>query len=379
MANPQNVNRSVISVNESKFLSLMDQIELLRGQVQSDSPGIALSHLLKQTTDHIYQLAHQTFLVPFFPAVQKLEMIAMQTARFLEKKVVWKNHGTDLDLYLPMIEGLEWVLQHVVRNAVDHGVDPAQKNATIRLLMNISGGSLMMSLEDNGPGANIKEIRAKMANFLTPEKVNSSSDSECLEFLFRTGFSTRTQVGQISGRGVGLDIVRTRITEMGGTVQAVNSVTGGFTLQFQVPLKYLGMRAIPIDIGKLKFWIRDQDWIDSPASDDGVRMLKAKEITERLVGFSVEANQLGTFQNSRGVKTEIAISGHGRKSYQIFRRVNRSMETVVDPKEQGWIKYAGPDLLASVDSTASLRFLLEEVMLKRAIQTPFLSGPQIHL
>jgi len=180
-------------------------------------------------------------------------------ARDLGKQVRLEIRGPDTYVDRDILEKLEAPLTHLLRNAIDHGIElPEVRSAagksgegTIRLEAQHSAGNLLITVSDDGSGIDLADLRNAIVqkNLTTPEAAEQMSDSEVLEFLLLPGFTMKQTVTDISGRGVGLDAVQAIVREVRGAIRVWTDLGRGTTLQMQLPLTLSIVRALLVEIG----------------------------------------------------------------------------------------------------------------------------------
>ena len=195
---------------------------------------------------------------PFADGVHGFQRMIRDLSRNLGKQVKLDIRGLATQVDRDILEKIEAPLNHLLRNAVDHGIElpderiaagkPAQ--ATIRLEAMHSAGMLSIVVEDDGRGMQLDQLREKIVKkkLVTREMAADLSETELMDFLFLPGFSTREQVTEISGRGVGLDVVHSVVQEMHGIVHAVAHPGKGMRFHLQLPLTLSVMRTLMVEI-----------------------------------------------------------------------------------------------------------------------------------
>ncbi len=195
---------------------------------------------------------------PFSEGVRRFPRMVRDLGRTLSKKVRFEIHGETTRVDRDILERLETPLAHLLRNAVDHGCEtPEQRvtagkatEATIRLEARHSAGMLVVSIADDGAGVDIERLRrAVVERSLASESVASKlSESELLEFLFLPGFTLRDEVTEISGRGVGLDIVHAMVKSVRGAIRLQTQPGKGLRVQLHLPLTLSVVRALLVQV-----------------------------------------------------------------------------------------------------------------------------------
>jgi two-component system sensor histidine kinase and response regulator WspE len=209
-------------------------------------------------SDHLYREAIASRMRPFDDGVQGLPRMVRDIARTLEKQVQLEiiGHATEVDR--DILERLEAPLSHLLRNAIDHGIESPEERlavgkpaeGTIRLEAGQRGGMLSITVSDDGRGVDLQHLRHKIVSkhLTTAELAATLTEVELLEFLFLPAFSTRETVTEISGRGVGLDVVHDMVQEVGGTVRAVSEPGQGLQVYLQLPLTLSVLRTLLVEI-----------------------------------------------------------------------------------------------------------------------------------
>jgi len=207
------------------------------------------------------RLSHEVIasrMRPFGDGVQGFPRMVRDLARGLDKKVELLIRGLETQVDREILEKLEAPLNHLLRNAVDHGIEePAQRLArgkpecgTILLEAQHSAGMLAVTVSDDGRGIDLQALRRRIVEkkLVNDQMAAELSESELLDFLFLPAFSTRDQVSEISGRGVGLDVVHSVVQEMRGHVRAMTRPGEGMRIQLELPLTLSVMRTLLVEI-----------------------------------------------------------------------------------------------------------------------------------
>ena len=199
----------------------------------------------------------QTRMVPFQRLVPRLRRIVRQIGQELDKQVEFQVFNADGEMDRTILERLISPLEHMLRNAVDHGIEdkearrktakPAQGNVELRISR--EGGDVLVTLKDDGHGIDIDAVRNKALERGLITKDSNLTDIEIMQFILHAGFSTAKTVTQISGRGVGMDVVNSEIKQMGGTL-FINSIPGeGTEFQVRLPFTVSVNRALMVRVG----------------------------------------------------------------------------------------------------------------------------------
>jgi len=194
---------------------------------------------------------------------QRFPRIVRDLARQLGKEVdlVTEGEGTDLDRSL--VEALADPLIHLLRNALDHGLEMPDervkagksRRGTVRLSASQRGERIVIAVSDDGRGMNPEVLKRKAVEKGVIDEAQAArlTENECYELIFRPGFSTAAQISDISGRGVGMDVVKTRVAELGGTLQVRSKLGHGSELELTVPLTLAILRVLMVRVGPRLF------------------------------------------------------------------------------------------------------------------------------
>lgn len=201
---------------------------------------------LSQVTSELQEGVMKTRMQPIGNAWSKLPRIVRDLALELNKKIELVMQGADTELDRQVLEMIKDPLTHMVRNSADHGVeDPATRLAFgksesghIRLNAYHEGGHIIIEIADDGKGIDADKIRAKAIekNVVSATDAANMSDQQILQLIFKAGFSTAEKVTSVSGRGVGMDVVKTNIEKIGGTVDLTSQVGKGSVFKIKIPL-----------------------------------------------------------------------------------------------------------------------------------------------
>jgi two-component system, chemotaxis family, sensor kinase CheA len=220
---------------------------------------------LSNVTAELQEGVMKTRMQPIGNAWQKLPRIVRDLSGELGKQIELEMHGADTELDRQVLDLIKDPLTHMVRNSADHGLEtPAERAAagkpeqgTIRLSAYHEGGHIIICIADNGRGLNTERIKAKaVANGLVGEaELEKMTEAQIHKFIFAPGFSTAAQVTSVSGRGVGMDVVRTNIDQIGGTID-IKSVAGeGSSVTIKIPLTLAIVSALIVEAAGDRFAI----------------------------------------------------------------------------------------------------------------------------
>ena len=201
---------------------------------------------LTRISDSLQRSVLGTRMVPVAPLFNRFKRVVRDLSTERGKQVDLEIQGEKTELDKRMIDELGDPLVHLVRNSIDHGLESPEvretrgkpARGTIRLEARHSGNSVFIEVHDDGGGIDVARIREKIRErgLLSGEAIEQLSDEEALAYIWHPGFSTAQEVTDISGRGVGMDAVKTRITELNGTIDVDSQPTVGTVFTIRLPL-----------------------------------------------------------------------------------------------------------------------------------------------
>lgn len=214
-------------------------------------------------SDHLYHEMIGVRMRPFADSIQGYPRMVRDLARELGKKVHFEMMGKTTEVDQDIQEKLEAPLNHLLRNALDHGIESPEERLAVgktetgylRLEIGHRSGMLMITVADDGRGLDLARLRQKIAQkkLASVEMINQLTETELINFLFLPGFSTTEQVTEISGRGVGLDVVHNMVHEVGGVVRAVSTPGKGMSFQLELPITLSVVRTFLVTIADEPF------------------------------------------------------------------------------------------------------------------------------
>lgn len=252
---------NLMTVVSELVLTRNQLIELLRRQ--KDSEFAAPLQRLSSVTAELQDGIMKTRMQPIGHAWQKLPRIIRDLSADLGKDIALDMQGADTELDRQVLELIKDPLTHMIRNSADHGLETsAERRAagkpeqgTIRLSAYHEGGYVIVTIADDGRGLNTAAIKAKAlaARLTTEADLAKLSEAQIHRFIYAAGFSTASKVTSVSGRGVGMDVVRSHIDRVGGTVD-VKSVEGeGSCFTIRIPLTLAIISALIVESGGQRF------------------------------------------------------------------------------------------------------------------------------
>ena len=245
-----------------KLMNLVGELVLTRNEllqfssIEQNAVPLSTSQRLNSITTELQDEIMKVRMQPIDNVWNKFPRLVRDLALRAHKKVRLEIHGKETELDKTLIEAVTDPLTHLVRNAVDHGLetpevrDAAGKPTEGRLLLRAyhEGGQVVIEISDDGSGVAIDRVKRKAIEraLVTADQARTMSNQEAINLLFLPGFSTAENVTDVSGRGVGMDVVKTNIEKVGGEV-SVESQTGlGTTVKIKIPLTLAIMQALVV-------------------------------------------------------------------------------------------------------------------------------------
>jgi two-component system chemotaxis sensor kinase CheA len=205
----------------------------------------------------------KTRMQPIKKVFGRFPRVVRDLARSLNKEVLLELQGEETDLDKNLVEALADPLVHLVRNAVDHGIEtPAKREAAgkpragkIVLAAEQEGDHILLSITDDGAGMDAEILRQKVVEkgLMDADTAARLNETECYNLIFLPGFSTKTEISDVSGRGVGMDVVKTKISQLNGSVQIISTIGKGTRLVIKVPLTLAIMPTLMVMLGRQTF------------------------------------------------------------------------------------------------------------------------------
>lgn len=242
---------NLVEQGEQRSIQLLQRIDDLSVQLARDSLQLGL------VTRAVESEVMAVRLLPIATVSTLLERTLRDLIRSTGKEVQLIAEGADTEIDRKILEQVRDPLMHLLRNAVDHGIEQAQVRVaagkppigTVRLSAALRGGSVEMKMSDDGAGLDVVQLRASVVNkgLLTPEQASAMDDVMVMDVIFQPGFSTRTAVTELSGRGVGLDVVRQHVQQLNGQVWVTSELGRGTCFTLRVPLTLATTRAVLLE------------------------------------------------------------------------------------------------------------------------------------
>lgn len=316
--------KNFVKVDTDRLDSLMDSIgemsiyssmliQLCRENMPDNPAIIDVTHQVEKFSKDLQQIGMSMRLVPIRGLFQKMSRLVWDVAKKVGKEIKFGMEGEDTELDRTIFEKLADPLMHMIRNAIDHGVETPEdrvkagksREGRIELAAFHAGGNIHIQIRDDGRGLNPEKLIKKAIEKGIVQEGQKLSDQEAFQLIFAAGFSTAAQVTDLSGRGVGMDVVRRNIESMRGRVHIESSIGRGTTFTIELPLTLAIIDGIQVRVKSDTFIIPTLSVIEfmKPTKDMITRALDRGE-TFHFRGQYIPIYRLGSLFEIEPEKSE---------------------------------------------------------------------------
>ncbi|MFT5505512.1 MAG: two-component system chemotaxis sensor kinase CheA [Gammaproteobacteria bacterium] len=239
-----------------------NRLNTLKDTFEDERVHKAISNLDVVTVD-LQSAVMKTRMQPVKKVFGRFPRVVRDLARSLKKEVNLEMVGEETDLDKNLVEALADPLVHLVRNSVDHGIETPDvremagkpREGTVILAAQQEGDHILLSITDDGAGMDPEVLRnnAVKKGLMDAESASRLDDKDCFDLIFMPGLSTKDEISDVSGRGVGMDVVKTKITQLNGTIDISSEIGKGTQLKIKVPLTLAILPTLMVQLGSRKF------------------------------------------------------------------------------------------------------------------------------
>jgi two-component system chemotaxis sensor kinase CheA len=360
-------------VHLDKLMDLVGELVLTRNQIlqfnaEREDPALnATSQRLNLITTELQEGVMKTRMQPIGMVWSKLPRVVRDMAVALGKQIRLEMDGADTELDRTIIEAIKDPLVHLVRNSCDHGIEPSdvrtsagkspQGKLTLRAYH--EGGQVNIEIGDDGTGIDVVQVKQKAVEkgLLRPEQAEKLSDREALNLIFQPGFSTAKTVTKVSGRGVGMDVVKSNIEKIGGVVDVFNRPGEGSTVKLKIPLTLAIIPGLVISSGGERFVIPQVSLLElirleGDSSEKHIEQVHGTPVYRRrgsLLPIAYLNRVLGLESAERSDALSIVVlQAEDRQFGLVVDGINDTQEIVVKPlgkQLKGLTEYAGATIM----------------------------------
>ena len=247
-----------------RLMNLVGELVITKGRLEQIAERLGdrelletlstLSRLLTELQDEIMEMR----LTPVAEVFNKFPRMVRELARKMGKEVEFIIEGADIEVDRTILDKLGDVLVHLLRNAIDHGIEPPEEReklgkpraGRLELIARRERSHVEIIVRDDGRGIDPNKIKAKAIEkgLITPEQAAEMSDEEAINLIFLPGFSTKDQVTDVSGRGVGMDVVKDVVKSLNGTISVQSEVGKGSTFILKLPVSMAIIQALLVEV-----------------------------------------------------------------------------------------------------------------------------------
>jgi two-component system, chemotaxis family, sensor kinase CheA len=380
-AGQASASESTVRVNVNlldKVMTLVGELVLARNQVLQytgrvhDAGFLAASQRLNLITTELQEGVMKTRMQPIGNIWGQFPRTVRDVALNCGKQVRIEMEGKETELDKTIIEAIKDPLTHLVRNSVDHGIELPEdrvkkgKDVAGRLILRAfhEGGQVNIEISDDGAGLNTDRIRRKAVerSVVTAEQAARMSEQEVFSLIFLPGFSTAEKVTNVSGRGVGMDVVKTNVERIGGSVGVQSTVGQGTTVKVKIPLTLAIIPALVVTCAGERYAIPQLSLLELVRLE-GEKAVKAIELVHgapvyrlrgRLLPLLYLDRELGVAKDAKGAAANndvvniVVLQADERQFGLVVDRINDTEEIVVKPlrKQLKGIKtFAGSSIM----------------------------------
>jgi two-component system chemotaxis sensor kinase CheA len=339
-----------------RLMNLVGELVLARNQIlqfnpnDQDSTYAATTQHLNLVTTELQEGVMKTRMQPIGNIWNKFPRVVRDLAASCGKKIRLEMEGKETELDKTLIEAIKDPLTHIVRNSADHGIEtPEARKAAgkpeegmLKLRAFHEGGQVNIEIIDDGGGIDPERIKQKALekNVITQEKAGQMNDRELVNLIFSPGFSTAEKVTNVSGRGVGMDVVKTNIEKIGGTVDIQSQHGQGTTLKVKIPLTLAIIPALTVMTGGDRYAIPQVNLLELVLLE-GEQARKNVEFIQGAPVYRLRGNLLPLIYLNEELKVEkkedtdtiniVVLQADDRQFGLVVEGVNDTEEIVVKP------------------------------------------------
>jgi two-component system chemotaxis sensor kinase CheA len=335
-----------------KLMNLVGELVLARNQIlqftttQNDASFVNATQRLNLVTSELQEGVMKTRMQPIGNIWSKFPRVVRDLASMCGKQVRIEMEGKETDLDRTIIEAIKDPLTHIIRNSVDHGIETAadriargkRPEGTIRLRAFHEGGQINIEIADDGGGIAAEKVRQRALSrgLITTDQSQRLSDHDVIKLIFLPGFSTAEKITNVSGRGVGMDVVKTNIEKIGGTVDIQSVVGSGTTLRIKIPLTLAIIPALMVSSGGERFAIPQVSLLELVRLE-GAQAASGIERIGRALFYRLRGNLLPLVHLHVALELDPANPGDDAVNIVVLKADQRQfglvVETVHDTEE----------------------------------------------
>jgi two-component system, chemotaxis family, sensor kinase CheA len=357
-----------------KQMNLVSELVLLRNQMlqiaaETNERNLnATVHGLNYVTSELRKNVMKTRMQPVSQLFDKLPRVVRDLSKEMGKKISLATQGGGTELDKTLLEAIKDPVTHILRNSIDHGIETPEKRreggkaeeGTVSISAFHEGGNFHLEISDDGAGIDGSRVRDKALakGLVTPAQIEKMSPADTVNLIFLPGLSTAEKVTNVSGRGVGMDVVKTNIERIGGRVKIDSERGRGTTIRLEIPLTLATILALTVVSGKSVFAIPQAALVELIGLDPD----NARSQLERIDGVSVFRFR-GTVLPLLALREELRLQDAAQKNLQTINLVV--------------VRTEGRQIALQVDSVRSTEEIVIKPLDKRFKQIALYSGAAV--
>lgn len=344
-----------------KQMNLVSELVLLRNRllqlaIESNDRNLnATVHGLNYVTSELRKNVMKTRMQPVSQLFDKLPRIVRDVSKDMGKKVRLETQGGDTELDKTLLEAIKDPVTHILRNSIDHGIESPEKRrdhekseeGTVRVRAFHEGGNFQLEITDDGAGIDSDRVKQKAIakGLITAASAEKMTEGDLLTLVFLPGLSTAEKVTNVSGRGVGMDVVKTNIERIGGRAKLESARGKGTTVWLEIPLTLATIPALTVVSGGSVFAIPQAALVEMIAIDvedsqkhiesiDGVTVFRFRGTVLPLISLRDELKLKGSAAGDAGIVKLVVVRTEGRQVALLVDAIRNTEEIVIKPLDK---------------------------------------------
>ncbi|WP_380675608.1 chemotaxis protein CheW [Salinigranum sp. GCM10025319] len=319
------------------------RIKLRQAIDDDENRGVDTLDELDKISSNLQNTVMDMRLIPLKKVFDKFPRLVRDLAREEDKKVDFRVEGQDIELDRTILDEISDPLMHVLRNAVDHGIEPPEERVeagkpeqgVVELSAHREHDTVVIEVSDDGGGLDVDRIREKAVSkgLASTEAISALSDEEVYDYVFHPGFSTNDEITDVSGRGVGMDVVKTTVEALDGSVSVTSTLGEGSTFRIRLPVSVAIIKVLFVTVGERQFGVPIK-YIDEIGRETRVDTVQGDEVVvhdDQVFPLIRLRDALGIHDPGPETGMIVRIRPQDRQVALLCDGVTRQEEVVVTP------------------------------------------------
>jgi two-component system chemotaxis sensor kinase CheA len=319
------------------------RIKLRQAVGADETKGVDTLDELDKISSNLQNTVMDMRLIPLKKVFDKFPRLVRDLAREQDKRVDFRVTGQDIELDRTILDEISDPLMHVLRNAVDHGIEPPDERTAagkpeqgvVELSARREHDTVVVEVTDDGGGLDVDRIREKAVSkgVASREAISAVPDDEVYDYIFHPGFSTNEEITDVSGRGVGMDVVKTTVEALDGSVSVSSTLGEGTTFEIRLPVSVAIIKVLFVTVGDRQFGVPIK-YIDEVARESRIETINGTEVVvhdDQVYPLIRLRDALGVSASTSGTGMVVRIRPQDRQVALRCDGVTRQEEVVVTP------------------------------------------------